>query len=98
MPKYMDYRVPVEMLTESLNRLHSCQLKRITSRSIDFIAGLENNSTSKLLKYDEYRKLWHQLTPYIQIIVQERIYVTRANIFGTAYSIMLVRKKKRKIY
>src|SRR3954468_14460807 len=34
----------------------------------DFIAGLENNSTLKLLKYDAFRKLWHQLTPYIQIM------------------------------
>ena len=32
----------------------------------DFIAGLENDSTLKLLKYDTFRKLWHQLTPYIQ--------------------------------
>jgi hypothetical protein len=34
----------------------------------DFIAGLENDSTLKLLKYDAFRKLWHQLTPYIQIV------------------------------
>ncbi|CAG8765130.1 14274_t:CDS:2, partial [Ambispora leptoticha] len=34
----------------------------------DFIAGLENDSTLKLLKYDAFRKLWHQLTPYIQIM------------------------------
>ena len=31
----------------------------------DFIAGLEDDSTLKLLKYDAFRKLWHQLTPYI---------------------------------
>jgi len=34
----------------------------------DFIAGLENYSPLKLLKYDAFRKLWHQLTPYIQIM------------------------------
>jgi len=34
----------------------------------DFIAGLENDSTLKLLKYDAFRKLWHQLAPYIQIM------------------------------
>ena len=34
----------------------------------NFIAGLENDSTLKLLKYDAFRKLWHQLTPYIQIM------------------------------
>src|SRR5207249_807312 len=32
------------------------------------IAGLENDSTLKLSKYDTFRKLWHQLTPYIQIM------------------------------
>jgi len=67
----------------------------------DFIAGLENDSTLKLLKYGAFRKLWHQLTPYYIQIMSPRTdlpYVTRANIFGTAYSIMLVRKKKRKIY
>ena len=30
----------------------------------DFIAGIENDSALKLLKYDAFRKLWHQLTPY----------------------------------
>ncbi|KAG9301470.1 hypothetical protein G9A89_006567 [Geosiphon pyriformis] len=35
----------------------------------DFIAGLENDSTLKLLKYDAFRKLWHQLMPYIQIMI-----------------------------
>src|SRR6185369_9764511 len=34
----------------------------------DFIAGIENDITLKLLKYDAFRKLWHQLTPYIQIM------------------------------
>ena len=34
----------------------------------DFIAGFENDNTLKLLKYDAFRKLWHQLTPYIQIM------------------------------
>jgi len=28
----------------------------------------ENDSTLKLLKYYAFRKLWHQLTPYIQIM------------------------------
>ena len=42
------------------------------------IAGFENDSMLKLLKYDAFRKLWHQLTPYIQ----ERTYVIRVNGFG----------------
>src|SRR6266540_2857051 len=33
----------------------------------DFLAGLEDNSLCAL-KYDAFRKLWHQLTPYIQIM------------------------------
>src|SRR3954467_11706910 len=34
----------------------------------DFLAGLEDNSKLHNLKYDAFRKLWHQLTPYIQIM------------------------------
>src|SRR5690349_9433969 len=65
MLKYTDYQVLVETSTALLNRLHFCQPKRVTNRSI---AILENDSTLKLLKYDAFRKLWHQLTPYIQIM------------------------------
>ena len=32
------------------------------------MAGLEENSNLKSLKYDAFRKLWHQLTPEIQIM------------------------------
>src|SRR3954471_3893162 len=34
----------------------------------DFLAGLEEDNTLCTLKYDAFCKLWHQLTPYIQII------------------------------
>src|SRR2546421_11735047 len=34
----------------------------------DFLAGLEDNSKLRNLKYDAFRKLWRQLTPYIQIM------------------------------
>ena len=34
----------------------------------DFLAGLEEDSNLKSLKYDAFRKLWHQLTPEIQIM------------------------------
>src|SRR3954468_19327090 len=34
----------------------------------DFLAGLEEDSTLYILKYDAFRKLWHQLTTYIQIL------------------------------
>src|SRR2546429_5493813 len=35
----------------------------------DFLAGLEdNNNKLHNLKYDAFRKLWHQLTPNIQIM------------------------------
>ena len=33
----------------------------------DFLAGLEEDSTLRALKYDEFRRLWHQLTSHIQI-------------------------------
>ena len=33
-----------------------------------FLAGLEEDSKLKSLKYDAFRKLWHQLTPEIQIM------------------------------
>src|SRR5689334_884961 len=32
------------------------------------VCGLEDNSKLCSLKYDAFRKLWHQLTPYIQIM------------------------------
>ena len=34
----------------------------------NFLAGLETDSNLKSLKYDAFRKLWHQLTPEIQIM------------------------------
>ena len=34
----------------------------------DFLSGLEEGSTLCTLKYDAFRKLWHQLTPHIQIM------------------------------
>ena len=34
----------------------------------DFLAGLEEDSTLRELKYDAFRKLWHQLTPHLQIM------------------------------
>jgi hypothetical protein len=34
----------------------------------DFLTGLEEDSNLKSLKYDAFRKLWHQLTPEIQIM------------------------------
>src|SRR5437763_16880222 len=33
-----------------------------------FLAGLEDNNKLHNRKYDAFRKLWHQLTPYIQIM------------------------------
>jgi hypothetical protein len=34
----------------------------------NFLSGLEDNSNLKSLKYDAFRKLWHKLTPEIQIM------------------------------
>lgn len=34
----------------------------------DFLVGLEEDSSLRTLKYDAFRKLWHQLTPQIQIM------------------------------
>src|SRR5438046_4306802 len=34
----------------------------------DFLTGLEEDNTLSTLKYDAFRKLWHQLTPHIQIM------------------------------
>jgi hypothetical protein len=48
--------LPTEMSYKSVHR--------------DFLAGLEEleDNTLHSLKYDAFRKLWHQLTPYIQIM------------------------------
>ena len=34
----------------------------------DFLFGLEEGNTLCALKYDAFRKLWHKLTPQIQIM------------------------------
>jgi hypothetical protein len=39
-----------------------------TSIQRDFFGGLKEDSRLHGLKYDAFRKLWHQLTPYIQIM------------------------------
>ena len=56
----------INRITQSLTLLPAETSYKSVYR--DFIAGLENDSTLKLLKYDAFRKLWHQLTPYIQIM------------------------------
>ncbi|KAG9298968.1 hypothetical protein G9A89_020281 [Geosiphon pyriformis] len=56
----------VNRITQSLTLLPAETSYKSVYR--DFIAGLENDSTLKFLKYDAFRKLWHQLTPYIQIM------------------------------
>ncbi|KAG9307384.1 hypothetical protein G9A89_017213 [Geosiphon pyriformis] len=56
----------VNRITQSLTLLPAETSYKSVYR--DFIAGLENDSTLKLLKYNAFRKLWHQLTPYIQIM------------------------------
>src|SRR5437660_5345302 len=65
MRKFMDYQVLVEMSIALLNRLHYCQLKQVTSQSIVILLQVLKTIA---LKYDAFRKLWHQLTPYIQIM------------------------------
>ena len=52
----------VNRITQSLTLLPAETSYKSVYR--DFIAGLENDSTLKLLKYDAFRKLWHQLTLY----------------------------------
>jgi hypothetical protein len=39
-----------------------------TSVHRDILAGLKEDSRLHGLNYDAFRKLWHQLTPYIQIM------------------------------
>ena len=66
MLKFMVYQVLVEMSIAYTTLLPAETSYKSVYR--DFIAGLENDNTLKLLKYDAFRKLWHQLTPYIQIM------------------------------
>jgi len=58
----------VEMLLTLLKSLVFLPAENRVTVYRDFIAGLENGSTLKLLKYDASRKLWRQLTLYIQIM------------------------------
>src|SRR4051794_17509679 len=64
----------------------------------DFLAGLEDNNKLHNLKYDAFRKLWHQLTPQIQIMIPELIYAILASICEMTYSSKLVKRKRPKIY
>ncbi|KAG9307542.1 hypothetical protein G9A89_023107 [Geosiphon pyriformis] len=61
----------------------------------DFIASLKYDSTLKLLKYDAFRKLWHQLTSYIQIMIPRMDLCDKCQHFqnGLQYN---ARKKKVK--
>ena len=66
--EFMDYQGPgrnVNRITQSLTLLPAETSYKSVYRN--FIAGLENDSTLKFLKYDAFRKLWHQ-TLYIQIM------------------------------
>src|SRR5947209_18060798 len=64
----------------------------------DFLAGLEEESKLRALKYDAFRKLWHQLTSYIQIMSPELIYVISVNTCGMTCNSKLVKKKRPRIY
>ena len=56
----------VNRITQSITYLPA----ETTYKSVhqNFLAGLETDSNLKSLKYDAFRKLWHQLTPEIQIM------------------------------
>src|SRR6266480_3919154 len=56
----------VNRITQSITFLPAEMSYKSVHR--DFLAGLEEDSNLKSLKYDAFRKLWHQLTPYIQIM------------------------------
>src|SRR5215212_2002638 len=59
----------------------------------DFLAGLEEDSNLRALKYDAFRKLWHQLIPYIQIMSPEPTYAIPVNICGMTCNLKPVKKK-----
>src|SRR5215469_9119347 len=54
----------------------------------DFLAGLEDNSKLRNLKYDTFRKLWHQLTPRTDLCQHLRM----------TYSSKFVKRKRPKIH
>jgi hypothetical protein len=54
-------------LCDLINHLLSAEMN-YKSVHCDFLAGLEEDSPLHALKYDAFRKLWHHLTPYIQIM------------------------------
>src|SRR5215208_3292582 len=62
----------------------------------DFLAGLEEDSKLRALKYDAFRKLWHQLTPYIQIMSPRTTYAIPVNSCGMTCNSKLVKRKRPK--
>src|SRR3954471_7167500 len=69
MPKFIALPSPVRnvnRVTQSIIFLPAEMSYKSIHR--DFLAGLEEDSALCALKYDAFRKLWHQLTPYIQIM------------------------------
>ena len=76
--------LPAEMSYKSVHR--------------DFLAGLEEDNTLCACKYDAFRKLWHQLTPYIQIMNPEQTYVILVSICEITCNSKLIKIKRPKIY
>jgi len=64
----MAYLFQSEILIKSL--INHLFIVKMSYKSVhhDFLAGLKVNSNLHTFKYDVFYKLWHQLTPYIQII------------------------------
>ena len=56
----------VNQITQSFTLFPAKTSYKSAYRAIIF--ETRNKITLKLLKYDAFRKLWHQLTPYIQIM------------------------------
>ncbi len=64
----MAYLFQSEILIKSL--INHLFIVKMSYKSVhhDFLAGLKVNSNLHTFKYDVFYKLWHQLTPYIQIM------------------------------
>src|SRR5437588_12906530 len=76
--------LPAEMSYKSVHR--------------DFLSGLEEGSTLCTLKYDAFRKLWHQLTPHIQIMSPRTDLCDTCQHLRNDLQFKLIKKKRPRIY
>jgi hypothetical protein len=83
----------VDLVTQSIIFLPTEMSYKSVHR--DFLAGLKEYSKLHGLKYDSFRKLWHQLTSYIQIMSPRTDLCEPVNSYGMICNLKPVKKRPK---